>query len=194
VSAATAALATSVAVAQTAAPSLPPAVRPLTDTHTGYFPFHGEALASPGAWAARQQEIRERVQLAAGLFPLPPKTPLHAVVHGRVVRDDYTIDRVYFESFPGHYVTGNLYLPKNPPPGGLMPGILSPHGHWPDGRFMDLKAGSPAVQEQLATGAERFESGARAFLQARCVQLARMGCAVFIYDMLGYADSVQVPH
>lgn len=190
----TAALATAVASAQTAVPFTPPAVRPLTDTHTGYFPFHGEALASPAAWAARQQEIRERVQLAAGLFPLPPKTPLHAVIHGRVERDDYTIDRVYFESFPGHYVTGNLYLPKNPPPGGLMPGILSPHGHWPNGRFMDLGADSPAVREQLATGAERFESGARAFLQARCVQLARMGCAVFIYDMLGYADSVQVPH
>lgn len=187
----TALLATGAALAQS---SVPPAVRPLTDTHTGYFPFHGEALASPAAWSARQREIRERVQLAAGLFPLPPKTPLHAVVHGRVVRDDYTIDRVFFESFPGHYVTGNLYLPKNPPPGGLMPGILSPHGHWPDGRFMDRGAGSPLVQEQLATGAERFESGARAFLQARCVQLARMGCAVFIYDMLGYADSVQVPH
>ncbi|MGH7943908.1 MAG: hypothetical protein ACREH8_23960 [Opitutaceae bacterium] len=31
------------------------------------------------------------------------------MVHGRVERDDYRIDRVFFESFPGHYVTGNLY-------------------------------------------------------------------------------------
>ncbi|HYF34989.1 MAG TPA: acetylxylan esterase, partial [Prosthecobacter sp.] len=109
--------------------------------------------------------------------------------HGRVERDDYTIDRVFFESLPGHFVTGSLYLPKNPPKS--MPGILCPHGHWPDGRFMDRGVGTPATQKEIDTGAEKLVSGARSPLQARCVQLARMGCAVFHYDMLGYADSLQ---
>src|SRR5206468_11433391 len=73
-----------------------------------------------------------------------------------------------------------------------MPGILSPHGHWPKGRFTDYGADTPATKRQLAIGAERWESGARTPLHARCVQLARMGCAVFFYDMLGYADSIQI--
>src|SRR6185503_8485226 len=124
---------------------------------------------------------------------MPTKTPLNAIVHGRVTRDDYTVDRVIFESFPGHYVTGNLYLPKNPPKDGKMPGVLSAHGHWTKGRFTDNGAGTAATNQALAIGAERWESGARAFLQARCVQLARMGCAVLFYDMVGYADSVQIP-
>jgi len=47
------------------------------------------------------------------------------------------------------------------------------------------------TKQQLATGAEKWENAARSPLQARCVQLARMGCAVFFYDMLGYADSIQ---
>jgi len=28
-------------------------------------------------------------------------------------------------------------------------------------------------------------------IRARCIQLARMGCLVFQYDMLGNADSIQ---
>jgi hypothetical protein len=177
--------------AQPGAPT-PSYPRPLIELYTSYFPLHEIGEITPATWAARRQEIRERVLLAAGLFPLPTKTPLNAVVHGRVERDDYTIDRVFFESFPGHYVTGNLYLPKTPPPGGRMPGILSPHGHWTNGRFMDVGEKPADMKQQLAIGAERWESGARSPLHARCVQLARMGCAVFFYDMLGYADSVQI--
>jgi hypothetical protein len=71
-----------------------------------------------------------------------------------------------------------------------MPGVLSAHGHWSDGRFHD--AGLEAVRREIAMGAERFEEGGRSPLQARCVQLARMGCVVFHYDMMGYADSVQI--
>lgn len=166
--------------------------RPLVDLTTGYFPFHGEGLKLPEGFNERKKEVRERILLAAGLFPMPAKTPLNPVIHGRVERDDYTIDRVFFESFPGHFVCGNLYLPKSPPKNGKMPGILCPHGHWANGRFTDNGEGTAKTLEELAIGAERWESGARAPLQARCVQLARMGCAVFIYDMLGNADSVQI--
>lgn len=153
----------------------------------GYFPM--TPPVSKEAWQARRAEIEQRVALASGLWPMPEKTPLNAVVHGRVERDDYTIDRVFFESLPGHYVTGSLYLPKQRP--AKMPAILCPHGHWPDGRFMDRGAGTAATKKEIETGAEELECGARSPLQARCVQLARMGCAAFLYDMLGYADSAQ---
>ncbi|NIV35751.1 MAG: acetylxylan esterase, partial [Anaerolineae bacterium] len=50
------------------------------------------------------------------------------------------------------------------------------------------------AQEKIAQGWERFEAGGRTPLQARGVQLARMGCVVFQYDMVGYADSLQLTH
>jgi len=155
----------------------------------GYFPF--TPVKSAEAWTTRKQEIARRILVGCGLYPPPEKTPLNAVVHGKVERQDYTVERVFFESLPGHFVTGSLYLPKPRP--ALMPGILCPHGHWPDGRFMDVGAGTAATKQQIETGAEKLESGARSPLQARCVHLARMGCAVFHYDMIGYADSMQFP-
>jgi dienelactone hydrolase len=161
-------------------------LQPLKDLD-GYFPF-----APPGsaeAWARRAERVRRQILVSQGLWPMPSRTPLNAVVHGRIDRGDYTVEKVYFESAPGFFVTGNLYRPKNR--SGLCPGVLSPHGHWADGRFHD--AGVAGVRKEIVEGAERFEEGGRSPLQARCVQLARMGCVVFHYDMIGYADSVQLP-
>lgn len=121
---------------------------------------------------------------------MPDKWALNAVVHGRVVREGYTVDRVYFESLPGHYVTGSLYRPTTR--NQSMPGVLSPHGHWPEGRFYDH--GENKLKAELSSGGERFDPSGRYPLQARCVQLARMGCVVFHYDMEGYADSIQFQH
>src|SRR5262245_32423330 len=153
-----------------------------------YFPF--AVPATKEAWEKRRQELREQVLLANGLWPMPAKTPLNPVIHGKIDRDDYTIEKVFFASHPGHYVSGNLYRPKGK--SGKLPAVLCPHGHWRDGRFYD--AGEKAAPEQINQGAEKTTAGARYPLQARCAQLARMGCVVFLYDMVGYADSQQIPH
>ena len=164
-------------------------------TLNGYHPFR--PVNSKQAWAKRAAELRRQVKLATGLWPQPTRTPLNAVVHGKVQRDDYTVEKVFFESYPGHFVTGSLYRPKpgtrdSVMQGGKRPAVLCPHGHWPNGRFHDH--GASRVKHEIAIGAERFEVGGRHPLQARCVQLARMGCIVFHYDMVGYADSVQFTH
>jgi len=165
----------------------PQPTRPLRDLNKSYFPF--TPVQNRAEWKLRHAEIQRRSLVASGLFPLPDKTPLNAVIHGRIEKEDYTVEKVAFESLPGHFVTGNLYLPKQIK--GKIPAIICPHGHWPNGRFMhESDAG---VKRELASGAEKFENAARSPLQARCVQLARMGCAVFFYDMLGYADSIQFP-
>ncbi len=169
-------------------------------TLDSFHPFRGGA-GSPDEWAARSEEIVRRVKVAAGLWPEPAKAPLHAVVHGLREMGDYTIEKVYFQSLPGHYVTGSLYRPSGASAAhglasGKRPGVLCPHGHWNGGRFLDQSNESRAerqVKNALAMGAERFVSAARSPLQARCVQLARMGCVVFHYDMLANADSVQFP-
>lgn len=167
-------------------PPLDARLGPLNDLN-GYFPFFPPRTKEQ--WERRAAEVRHRMLVALGLWPMPSRQPLNPVIHGKMDRGDYTVEKVYFESMPGFYVTGNLYRPKGVT--GKRPGILCPHGHWSRGRFYDL--GPEKIKDEIAKGAERFEEGGRSPLQARCVQLARMGCVVFHYDMIGYADSRQIP-
>ncbi len=142
------------------------------------------------AWQQVSAALRQRLLVSTGLWPMPERTPLDPVIHGRIEREGYTIEKVYFASRPGHYVTGNLYRPKNR--SGKRPAVLSPHGHWQNGRKYD--AGEKAAGAQIKEGAEIYPAAARYPLQARMVQLARMGCVVFHYDMVGYASSRKISH
>src|SRR5947199_227394 len=138
-----------------------------------YFPM--AVPASKSAWEARRKELREQVLVSQGLWPMPEKTPLDPVVHGKVEREGYTVEKVFFASMPGHYVTGSLYRPTGKT--GKVPAVLCPHGHWNNGRFYDNT--QAAARKQIEIGAETTMEGARFPIQARCAMLAQMGCVVF---------------
>jgi dienelactone hydrolase len=72
--------------------------------------------------------LREDYLDMLGLKPLPERTPLKAVVTGRLERDGYTVEKLHFQSRPGLYVTANLYLPR--PAKGRYPAILYLCGHY----------------------------------------------------------------
>src|SRR4051812_6452383 len=159
-------------------------LKPLKDLDS-YFPF--TPPKSQADWQARAERVRRQILVAEGLWPMPTKTPLHAVIHGRVERPDYAVEKVYFESAPGFFVTGNLYRPKKIT--GKVPGVLFAHGHWKDARLSE--ATDDAVQKEIASGQEKFARGGRSIFQSMCVQLARMGCIVWQWDMLSDSDSIQ---
>ncbi len=158
-------------------------------TLNGHFPFH--VPESKEAWDERAELLRTNILVSAGLWPEPERTPLNAVIHGRIERDGFTIEKVYFESLPGHFVTGLLFRPLDGQAATVKrPGILCPHGHGGRmHRFSDKE-----LQTELDSGREKFAESGQTPKLARCVQLARMGCVSFMFDMLGYADSVQIPY
>ncbi len=132
--------------------------------------FAPPAVTSKAAWDARAGWLREHVLASAGLLPLPEKTPLGPEIFAEIVHDDYRVAKVYFESLPGFFVTGNLYRPIG---AGPFPAILSPHGHWAYGRLENTDINS---------------------VPGRAINLARQGFVVFTYDAIGYNDSRQLPH
>lgn len=97
---------------------------PLKDLN-GCFPFVVPETVE--AWEERADALRRQVLVSQGLWPLPTRCPLRPVIHGRIEQEGYTIDKVFFESMPGFFVTGNLYRPKGE--SGKRPGVLCPHGH-----------------------------------------------------------------
>ncbi|HEY8461763.1 MAG TPA: acetylxylan esterase [Blastocatellia bacterium] len=122
-------------------------------------------------WLDRAARLRKQILVSAGLWPAPAKTPIKAAIFGKIDRGDHTIEKVYFESYPGFYVTGNLYRPKNL--AGKAPAVLCPHGHWTYGRLEN---------QQLNSG------------PARAASFARQGYVAFSYDMVGYDDSAAISH
>jgi len=122
-------------------------------------------------WEARRQELLQQILSAAGLLPMPVKTPLHPKVVRRLEYQDYSIDVVLLETLPGYFLGGNLYRPagKKLP----APAVLIPHGHWKRGRLEDQPSYS---------------------VPALGINLARQGYIAFAYDMVGFNDTRQTPH
>jgi hypothetical protein len=147
--------------------------------------------ATRSDWEKRREDVRRQVLVAAGLWPGAPKCEPRALIHGAVQRKGYSVQRVRFESLPGFFVTGSLYRPTTRG-SGPFPAVLSPHGHDTHGRFTVYS--EERGRERIALGQEEHLPNSRRKHQSRCVQLCRMGCVVFHYDMIGYADSTQLDH
>lgn len=122
-------------------------------------------------WEKRAALIRQGLITGGELQNFPTKNPLKPRLHSKREYAGYTVENVAFESFPGFFVTGNLYRPTRKQ--ASYAAILSPHGHFKDPKTMG-----------------RFHET----VQKRCATLARMGAIVFAYDMIGYGDSDQGQH
>ncbi|MDR3636950.1 MAG: acetylxylan esterase [Isosphaeraceae bacterium] len=145
----------------------PPADPRRTKVRTNWEGADFKAPVSAEAWRERARAVRTHLNITTGLWPEFPRTPLNPKVYGKLERDGYTIEKVVLETFPGFTLSGNLYRPTGKT--GKLPGMLCPHGHWPVGRV------EPEVQQ-------------------RCIRWAKLGCVVFLYDMVGRADGEPFGH
>ncbi|WP_339731179.1 prolyl oligopeptidase family serine peptidase [uncultured Gimesia sp.] len=121
-----------------------------------------EELKTPEDCVAYQKRMREFFRSQIGGFP--ERTPLNPRVIGKLKGDGFHVENVIYESWPGHHVTANLYLPNTKPP---YPGVLVPCGHSHDGK-------------------------AAAAYQRACILLAKNGMAALCYDPIGQGERYQV--
>jgi len=73
-------------------------------------------VKSPEQWAETRHERRRAFIDMLGLtgyMDAEERPPVEAKATGILERSDYNIEKVYFESLPKLYVSGNLYVPRN---------------------------------------------------------------------------------
>lgn len=119
-------------------------------------------LKTPADVQARQKALRDKFLESLGGFP--ERTPLNARVVGTLKGDGYTVEKVIYESRPGHHVTANFYLPQGKGP---FPGVLMPIGHSANGKAAD-------------------------YVQRGCILLAKNGMAALAYDPIGQGERRQL--
>ncbi len=109
-------------------------------------------------WETYRDERIARLRTSMGVFPQPgkPNVRLTGVIKG----DGFNIENVVYESLPGNWVTGNLYVPAKPSKS--MPGILIAHAHHGGKRDSEL--------------------------QDMGMLWARAGCMVLVIDQVGYGE------
>jgi len=118
-------------------------------------------------WEQRRPEIKRQFLEMLGLDPLPPRTPLHARITGGFDGDGYRVENIVFESQPGLYVTGNLYLPAAK---GIYPAIVYVSGHSP------------------------HPAGAKFGYQHHGVWFARHGFVAFVLDTIEFGEIAGIHH
>lgn len=120
------------------------------------------------SWEKRATTIREGIIKGMQLDKMPKiEGNFNPQITNSRTMDGYIVENIVITSFPGFYITGNLYRPTEKLE--KHAAILSPHGHLQNKRLKED-------------------------VQKRCAVLAKMGAIVFAYDMVGYADSEQVTH
>ena len=120
------------------------------------------ALKTKADAEAYVNDVRTKIRQSFG--PEPERTPLNPRVTRITEREAYRIENVVFESRPGLYVTGNLYLPTKL--AGPAPAVVGVCGHSSNGKA---------------------EKAYQSFVQA----LARCGYVAFIIDPIGQGERLQ---
>ncbi len=113
-------------------------------------------------WETRAAQLKTDVRGILQIDSLLFKSLKSAPVYSKIRKyNGYKVQNFYLETLPGLYVSGSIYSPDAK---GKFPLIVSPNGHWANGRYNED-------------------------LQIRKATLARMGSIVVDYDLFGWGES-----
>ncbi len=141
-------------------------------------------------WEAGRAELKRQYFDMLGLWPVPERTPLKAQVTGTVARENFTVENVHFQSKPGLYVTGNLYLPRNVGQVGNLPGQEKKK----DGQVGNLSHGKLPAVLYVCGHSGKGRDGNKTAFQQHGMWLATHGYVCLIIDTLQLGEVAGIHH
>lgn len=125
------------------------------------------AAGTVEAWEKRKAVIAGQIALKTGIDFGRRCEAAPLTVTGETRLGACVVKNVYWQTLGHYYAAGNIFMPAERT--GKLPAVLLPHGHFEHGRFNE-------DSRRLA------------------MRLAGLGCAVFLYDMVGMGEDTQTPH
>jgi cephalosporin-C deacetylase-like acetyl esterase len=122
---------------------------------------HIKTLSTKADWTNYQNELKSKFNASLKKFQ---KTPLNAKVTGKLERENFTVEKIIFESLPGFYVTAAMFIPKNLPK--PVPAVIYCSGHTELGFRSDV-------------------------YQRVMINLVEKGFVVFAFDPVGQGERLQ---
>ena len=119
-------------------------------------------LKSESDWRKRQENVKDKLMELIG--PFPKKTALNPRITGVIKKEGYRVEKIIYESMPGFYVPGCLYIP--------------------DG----IKGKAPAILNVIGHNQEAFRAQ---LYQVIIYNLVKKGIIVFAIDPPGQGEHVQ---
>lgn len=114
------------------------------------------------AWETRKADLKQCIISSIGLDKAPPMPKGKPILTPKRIYKGYSVENIGLEIIPGVYVTGSIYKPY--PLKGKVPVVITPNGHFGDGRY-------------------------RKDQQLRCAILAKMGAVVVDFDLFAWGES-----
>lgn len=124
-------------------------------------------------WEKKRPELRRQFFEMMGLWPLPKKSDLKVKITGKAETEHFTVENLHYQSIPGLYVTGNLYIPKK------------------------LKKKAPAILYVCGHGSTRIDNvsyGNKVTYQHHPAWFAENGYVCLIVDTLQLGEIAGIHH
>jgi cephalosporin-C deacetylase-like acetyl esterase len=118
-------------------------------------------LTTKADWTNYQNELKRKFGASLTKFQ---KTHLNAKVTGKLERENFTVEKIIFESHPGFYVTAAMFIPKKLPK--PAPAVIYCSGHTELGFRSDV-------------------------YQRVMINLVEKGFVVFAFDPIGQGERLQ---
>jgi cephalosporin-C deacetylase-like acetyl esterase len=133
-----------------------------------------DGLKTEDDWLKRQEEVKEKLQELIG--PFPEKSDLNPRITGVIKKEGYRIEKIIYESMPGFYVTGCLFIPDKP----LQRKDTDRSGKR-SGKY-------PAILNLIGHNQESFRAE---LYQIVYLNLVKKGFIVLAIDPIGQGEKVQ---